>query len=678
MEGRGSSDHAMDDSARTIARTPEPAREHSTPEVPGYRLIHAIGRGAFGEVWVAEDSTRIRRAAKLIPLRVRDVEPMMSADASEARPALDQRELDGVRAFKRAALGKPGLLQIEAVSVTPTHLYYVMELADALEPQPGIDPEVVPRYRPKTLQAVLEQRRKLPPDEALRIIEQVLVGLAELHDRGLVHFDVKPSNIVFVNGEAKLADPGLVGQISSRPTGTGTPWYLPRDERLGPACDRYAAGKVLYQLITGKHPESFPDLPGDRPPRDSHRRFRAANRIANKAAHPQKTHTYTTTGIMLHDVSRALHHSSPRIFPRSIAGLCTAAVIIALAFLVSKGKMGADSSNEVSEPRLVSAFRSKERSDILELMLTAGRNHQVELPHPDANFLLVDFAGNDQYVLAIGIRGERPRLELYDALAAVRGRASTLHDYWISELLLSGEQNCPPWGDCGQWERGAAGVIPFLEGDFLKQSGRRQLLVAVHHQDTPMRIMVVDWDDRSNSPACISDFWHYGWLTSPDNVRSVDLDGDGTNDIVLAVQANQRDPEIGEFDPSVQHAGLLALTPYNMKLGDPTARWSANGWMNPDPPTHPPGLLAYARTKEAWPQGSRDFGAWLLGFKLELPMGEGHTKLTLSYANGWMLSVGSKLDAVKLKRFRDGADPPEMPPAAEFWNRTWPPSDPGP
>jgi serine/threonine protein kinase len=82
-----------------------------------------------------------------------------------------------------------------------------------------------------------------------------------LHDRGLVHRDVKPGNIIFVDGRAKLADVGLVSTESEGRTFVGTEGYIPPEGPSSPAADLYALGMVLYECSTGYAPEQFPKVP---------------------------------------------------------------------------------------------------------------------------------------------------------------------------------------------------------------------------------------------------------------------------------------------------------------------------------------------------------------------------------------------------------------------------------
>src|SRR5204862_5785414 len=101
----------------------------------------------------------------------------------------------------------------------------------------------------------------LPTADCLRLGLDVCSGLAQLHRQGLVHRDVKPGNIIFVHGRAKLADIGLVSAHGEGRTFVGTEGYIPPEGPGAPAADLYALGVVLYEASTGLSPERFPDVP---------------------------------------------------------------------------------------------------------------------------------------------------------------------------------------------------------------------------------------------------------------------------------------------------------------------------------------------------------------------------------------------------------------------------------
>jgi serine/threonine protein kinase len=116
----------------------------------------------------------------------------------------------------------------------------------------------------KTLRKHLLEKRSLQLDEALKFMEGTLEGLAYVHERGIVHSDVKPENLFLDDAGVRLLDFGLArtsSLTSIHPFG-GTPPYMAPEVLLGkappgPSSDIYAAGVVLYEMLTGQLPRGF-------------------------------------------------------------------------------------------------------------------------------------------------------------------------------------------------------------------------------------------------------------------------------------------------------------------------------------------------------------------------------------------------------------------------------------
>jgi RNA polymerase sigma-70 factor (ECF subfamily) len=90
---------------------------------------------------------------------------------------------------------------------------------------------------------------------------KVAEALGFLHRHGLIHRDIKPSNIIFVNGFPKLADIGLVTDLSEAGSRIGTEGFIPPEGAGSAQADIYSLGKVLYEISTGHDRNDYPALP---------------------------------------------------------------------------------------------------------------------------------------------------------------------------------------------------------------------------------------------------------------------------------------------------------------------------------------------------------------------------------------------------------------------------------
>ena len=220
---------------------------HQTPPVlPDFDLIRCVGQGGFGQVWLATNrATGHLRAVKVISLE----------RSGTTDPA--SREITSItRLEENVRTQHPNLLNIRHVGKTADHLFYVMDPADDVS---GVSATADSSYRPATLQSRLADG-PLPAEDCLRFARQLLDGLASLHTAGMVHRDVKPANCLFVAGQLKLADFGLLAEADPQISRVGTVKYMPPDGRMDAKADVYAAGLVIYEMLTGLPAESFPRL----------------------------------------------------------------------------------------------------------------------------------------------------------------------------------------------------------------------------------------------------------------------------------------------------------------------------------------------------------------------------------------------------------------------------------
>ncbi len=223
------------------------------PVVPDHTLLRPVGHGAYGEVWLARNVMGTLRAVKIV----------WRKQFSSERPY--EREFAGIQRYEPLSRSADGLVHVLHVGRNDAegYFYYVMELADDSRLPESDVPQSDPltTYSPRTLRSEMKGIGRLPTADCLRIALDVAGGLAQLHRRGLVHRDVKPGNIIYVEGRAKLADIGLVTEGDEHRTFVGTEGYIPPEGPGSASADLYALGIVLYEASTGYAPERFPEAP---------------------------------------------------------------------------------------------------------------------------------------------------------------------------------------------------------------------------------------------------------------------------------------------------------------------------------------------------------------------------------------------------------------------------------
>ena len=177
----------------------------------GYKLLRRLGSGGFGEVWLAENAKGFKTAIKII---------FRPFDHEESK-----RELESLELIKN--LRHPYLLQTLDYAALQDRLCIVMELAD------------------QSLRDRLKEFRRdgltgIPVGELLPYFEEVAEALGYLHAHKVLHRDVKPDNVLLLEGHAKIADFGLLRlqQTRATHTGSGTPTYMAPEVWQGKANER--------------------------------------------------------------------------------------------------------------------------------------------------------------------------------------------------------------------------------------------------------------------------------------------------------------------------------------------------------------------------------------------------------------------------------------------------------
>lgn len=218
--------------------------------VPDHELLRLIGKGSYGEVWLARNIMGSYRAVKIIRRSFfQDHSPF-------------DREFAGIKKFEPISRTHSGFVDILQIGRNDEAgcLYYVMEAADDLHLGQSIEADT---YVPRTLGKALAQVKRFPVDQCVQMGLALCQALETLHRHGLVHRDIKPSNIVFVNGVPKLADIGLVTESNNARSFVGTEGFIPPEGPGTERADIFSLGKALYEIASGRDRLDFPALPPD-------------------------------------------------------------------------------------------------------------------------------------------------------------------------------------------------------------------------------------------------------------------------------------------------------------------------------------------------------------------------------------------------------------------------------
>ncbi len=201
-----------------------------------YDIVAELGRGGMGVVYKGHESSLNRYVAIKV-----------LADSLAHDEGVKERFLREARSM--AALNDPHIIQIYYIGDDEGQTYFVMEFVEG-----------------ESLGTLLKREHKVAVGPAAKIIYQTALGLATAHDKGVIHRDIKPGNLmVSSRGTIKIADFGIAlsnQDISKKLTSTGefvgTPGYLSPEVCLGKVVDQrsdiFSLGIVLFEMLAGRMP----------------------------------------------------------------------------------------------------------------------------------------------------------------------------------------------------------------------------------------------------------------------------------------------------------------------------------------------------------------------------------------------------------------------------------------
>ena len=199
----------------------------SSQKIPGYKIVRKLGAGAMATVMLA---------IKVLPRRYSDDKGFIERFKKEGKAA--------------ARLNHPNIVQAYDVGQAGDHHFFVMEYVEG-----------------DTVYDRIQQSRRIAEDEAIDILLQSARALQHAHEKGFVHRDIKPKNLMITNsGQVKVADLGLARNLDDTEAAEqekgrayGTPFYISPEQirgelNIGPPADIYGLGATAYHMVTGHVP----------------------------------------------------------------------------------------------------------------------------------------------------------------------------------------------------------------------------------------------------------------------------------------------------------------------------------------------------------------------------------------------------------------------------------------
>jgi serine/threonine-protein kinase PpkA len=201
-------------------------------QIPGIKVLHLIGEGGTARVYLAS------RDRDDEPLVVKILRAEVTADAKALARFMEEYAL-----VER--INSPHVARIYDHGTSHEHAYLVMEFFEGGDLQKRLG------------------GKPLAPAESLRMFSELMMALGDIHEKGILHRDLKPQNLMFrSDGTLAIVDFGIAKHIDAIDmTGVGeilgTPRYMSPEQVQGKALDLrtdiYSAGVLLYQMMLGSH-----------------------------------------------------------------------------------------------------------------------------------------------------------------------------------------------------------------------------------------------------------------------------------------------------------------------------------------------------------------------------------------------------------------------------------------
>lgn len=338
-----------------------------------YRLGRLLGSGGMADVFLADDLCLGRSVA------VKVLHPVHAADAS------------GLERFRReaialASIASPNVARIHDAKLEMANAYLVMEHVNGAT----VDDEV-------------SRRGKLEPAHAEAVLLQILDALTAIHSIGLIHRDVKPTNVlVETSGRVVLIDLGIAFDSRRYPLtapgmAAGTPGYLAPELEPAPASDIYQVGLLTLFMLTGVDPArgartpdleaALAELPGDLAlvvrralAVDPKERFASAQSMRAAVIASRSPMTSDSTGASSRDPGTVRQQrATTQIAPRQLRALLAAAAPSSQAPHAGRSTTTVRPPGYLSGPRHTRAGRRRPRVRMSRIELNASPHGVVDV-----------------------------------------------------------------------------------------------------------------------------------------------------------------------------------------------------------------------------------------------------------------------------------------------------------